>query len=86
MALSNATLVRVYSSGALGEGSSRVATGTVQSARTVGTPDTITTTVTVTAPAAMTATELTAYQTFVNGLDEEAVIAAALVVLDPEPA
>lgn len=85
MALSNATLARAYSSGALGAGS-RVATATVTATRTVGTPDTVVTTITIVAPTNMVDAELTSYQTFVNGLDEEAVIAAGLVILDEVPA
>lgn len=81
MALSNAILSRAYASGALGEGS-RQATATVQSTRVVGTPDTITTIVTIVAPTGMVAAELTDYQTFVETLDEEAVLAAGLVALD----
>lgn len=85
MALSTSQLTRTYVSGALGEGS-RQATAVILSQRTVGSPDAVVTTVSISAPASMTAEELTDYQTFVGGLDEEAIIAAGLIVLDEIPA
>ncbi len=79
------TLTRVYNSGNLGAGT-RSVTGTVTVTRVVGTPDTITPSITISSISNMTDAELASYQTFVNGLDEESTLAQALVVLDEEPA
>lgn len=80
-----ATLTRVYNSGALGAGT-RSVNGTVTVVRVAGTPDTITPSITISSISAMTDAELTDYQAFVNGLDEESTLAQALVILDEVPA
>lgn len=79
------TLTRVYNSGALGAGT-RTVTGTVTVTRVVGTPDTTTPSITISAISGMTDAELASYQAFVNLLDEESTLAQALIVLDEEPA
>jgi len=84
MALTTVTLTRVYNSGALGDGS-RTVTGTVTVTRVVGSPDTITPSITISPISGMTDEELADYQAFVNTLDEDSTLAQALVVLDADP-
>jgi hypothetical protein len=81
MDIVTAVLQRLYNSGELGAGT-RSVNGTITATRTAGTPDVIVTTITISAITAMTEAELTDYQTFVNLLDEEATLTAALVALD----
>lgn len=81
MDIVNAVLQRVYNSGELGAGS-RTVTGTITATRTEGGSPEVVTTITISSITAMTSEELTDYQTFVNLLDEEATLTAALVALD----
>jgi len=79
LTLAGATLTRQYTVEALG-GGSRTLTATVVATR--DSEDVVVSRVTIGALPNMSTAELTAYQTNVNLLDEEATLAAALVALD----
>lgn len=79
LTLNGAILQRTYVVPSLG-GGSRTLTATITSTR--NSENEVTTTITIGALPNMSEAELTAYQTNVNLLDEEAVLTDALVVLD----